>query len=127
MTAKPATEIKNAIASHLRRHACGETIYGLFEFPFFDGQENRSIVIDVHRASRFERYGTITIYHPVFGKWVANLLSDVRAGTPRQAFTADEIRENLKTAKSADFIYRVYGGEPIESEPVLWDPYWQKG
>jgi hypothetical protein len=121
-----ATEIKNIIASHLRRTLFGMEIYGRHEDTIFDGKEDRVLILEVTGASRFERYGCVVVYHPTFGKWQATLLSEHHSGKPVQVLTTEEIQEALRTATapSPDYIYKVYGGEKPNTPPVLWDPYW---
>lgn len=117
MSNKTQTEIKNLMASHLRRQMFGMEIYGQHEVAMGD----LVCVIEVRGPNRFERYGSFMVYHPLFGKWQATLLSVHHTGKPVQVFTADEIRENLKTAESKDFIYKVYGVEKPEYKRVIWD------
>jgi len=104
-----ATEIKNTITSHLRRRLFGLEVYGQHEIPM--GQGNPPCIIEVRGANRFARYGVVIVYHPTFGKWQATLLSEHHCGKPVLVMTTDEIRVNAARTPSADFIYRVYGGE----------------
>lgn len=115
------TEIKNLMASHLTRKMFGMEIYGQHEITVSDGRVDLVCVIEVRGASRFERYGSFVVFHPLFGKWQATLLSEHHTGKPVQVLTADEIRENLKTVASKDFVYKVYGGEKSEYKRVIWD------
>ncbi len=101
------TEIKNIITSHLRGSLFGMEIYGQHEIAISDG----ITVLIVTGASRFERYGCVTVYHPTHGKWQATLLSAHHCGKPSLVMSADEIRENITRVPSQDFVYRVYGGE----------------
>jgi hypothetical protein len=119
------TEIKNLIMSHLRRSMFGMEIYGRHEHTIFDGKEDRTLIIEVKGASRFERYGCVVVYHPTFGKWQAALLSEHHCGKPVQVLTAEEIQQSIKVTPSPDFIYKVYGGEKPNTPPVSWDPYWE--
>ena len=115
------TEIKNLMASHLSRKMFGMEIYGQHEIKVTDGQNDFVCVLDVRGAGRFDRYGTFAVYHPLFGKWQASLLSEHHTGKPVQVLTADQIRDSLKTNQSQDFIYRVYGVEKLEYAPIVWD------
>lgn len=108
--ASTATEIKNLINSHLRRSMFGMEIYGQHEHNIFDGKENRTLVLEVRGANRFMRHGVVTVYHPLFGKWQASLLSEHHCGKPVQTMTVEEIRKNISRIPSQDFIYKVYGG-----------------
>jgi hypothetical protein len=119
--ASQATEIKNAITSHLRRTMYGENIYGCFESTgLYDGKNMLTMVIDVFPKSRFEKYGSVIIYHPVFGKWIANLLSEHHCGKPVQAFTTEQIRDEINKGMGhvvgGGVIYKVYGGAPMTEE-----------
>lgn len=107
--ASTATEIKNVMTSHLRRGLFGMEIYGQHEISM--GLDNPPCIIEVHGASRFERYGVVIVYHPTFGKWQAALLSARHCGRPALVLSADEIRANIARIPSQDFIYKVYGGE----------------
>lgn len=117
MSDKTQTEIKRLMTSHLTRGLFGLEVYGQHEIPMGD----LVCVIEVRGPSRFERYGSFVAFHPIFGKWQATLLSARHTGKPVQVLTADQIRENLKTAASKDFIYKVYGVEKPEYKPVIWD------
>ena len=120
------TAIKNLIASHLRGTLFGMDIYGQHELSMFDGKAECIGIIEVRGPSRFERYGTVTVYHPWLGKWIANLLSEHHAGKPVLVLSVEEIKANIAQTRTADFIYKVYGGEtPAETAPVSWDPYWE--
>lgn len=123
--ASVTTEIKNLIASHLRRSMFGMEIYGRHEHTIFDGKQDRVLIIEVTGASRFERCGRVVVYHPVFGKWQATLLSEHHSGKPVQVLTTEQIQEAIKASPTQDFIYKVYGGEKPNTPPVSWDPYWE--
>ena len=109
--AKIETEIKNLINSHLRGELFGMEIYGQHEKVIFDGKQDRSLVIVVRGASRFERYGTVTVYHPNFGKWQATLLSENHCGKPHLIMSLEDVRAEIARIPAQDFAYRVFGGE----------------
>lgn len=124
--ANVTTEVNNIIKSHLGRTMFGMNIYGRHEHTFFDGKENRTMIIEVKGANRFERYGQVIVYHPHHGKWVAKLLSEHHSGKPVQALTTAQIQESIQKALTADYIYTVYGRPDVMPDPVSFDPYWEK-
>lgn len=119
---KESTQIKSIIESHLRRQLFGMTVYGSFEIPTHD----TFTLIEVRGATRFEKYGTATVYHPAFGKWIVTL-HDIRRsvyirGTPRQVLTAEEIKTYIAEQRTLlDSLYRVYDVPMPEYKPVIWD------
>lgn len=120
--AKESTQIKNIIQSHLQRQLFGMTVYGSFEILTHD----TFTLIEISRATRFEKYGTATVYHPAFGKWIATLHDTQRnvymRGTPRQVLTAEEIKTYIAEQRTLlEPLYRVYDVPMPEYKPVIWD------
>ena len=119
---KPATQIKNIIDSHLRGGLFGMKIWGIFEIPTHDSVT----VVECWGPSRFERYGSATVYHPALGKWICSLDGSHLRGTPKQAMTTEDIRSALSETRSQmEALYRVYNVAMPEIKPVLWDAYWE--
>lgn len=119
---KPATQIKNIVESHLRGGMFGMKIWGVFEIPVHDS----ITIVECWGPSRFERYGSATVYHPTLGKWIVSLDGPHMRGAPKQAMTAEEIRAALaETRSQMAALYRVYNVSAPEVKPALWDPYWE--
>jgi hypothetical protein len=125
---KPSTKIKNIIESHVRGAMFGLNIWGQHEIPTHD----TITLIEVCGPSRFERYGSATVYHPTLGKWLCDLhTSDRRSagahlrGTPRLVMGADEIKAALAGHRSPlEALYRVYGVPIPDDRPVVvWDAF----
>ncbi len=124
-TKSTATSIKNLIASHLRGGLFGMAIYGRHEIPMHDGTQDRICVIEVSGKTRFERYGRVAVYHPLYGKWIATLLSEHHTGKPIQVLTLEQITAEMMRVRTEDFVYKVYGVTPPDAAPVIWDAYWE--
>jgi len=115
--AKESTEIKNLIISHLRGGMFGMEVYGEHEIACHDGAQKRVCVIQVNQPNRWDRYGQIVVYHPMFGKWLANLDNKSLRGMPMQAFTVAEI---CAQPTRSPMIARVFGVE-LDTTVAVWD------
>jgi len=110
---KPSTQIKNIVVSHLRGALFGIPTKGMHEIATHDS----ITAIECYGASRFERYGTATVYHPELGKWRVSLDASGQhvRGTPVQAMTADAIRAALAAQESLEVLYRVYKVQHLDA------------
>jgi hypothetical protein len=111
-TAKPATQIKNLINQHLRKgNLLGENIWGAFEVPTYD----TFTLIIVTPPNNLQKWATVQVYHPGFGKWQALLHTyehDRNAahlrGTPSQVHTKEALVAELQDHPCDGVLHRLY-------------------
>jgi hypothetical protein len=110
------THIKNLITSHLRGALFGMEIYGQHKIAC---GTNQYCVLQLHGSSRFEKYGSVVVYHPLFGKWLGTLNGKYLRGTPVQVFTVEQI---CAQPTRSPMIAEIYGIE-LDTSVVVWDAY----